>query len=123
MRAARDSDTDARPPQAVRLVPVEASTAAESTTYSAITPNAQIDLAFRVSGYVVDVRRTKGADGRTRAVEPGAAVTTGLVLARIRATIIRPSSTGRRAHTTNRVPVSTAEAALAEARGIHTSGI
>ena len=41
---------------------------AESTTYSAIiTPNAQVDLAFRVSGYVVDVRRTKGADGRTRA--------------------------------------------------------
>jgi HlyD family secretion protein len=80
------SDVDARPAKAVRLVAVEASTDAESTTYSAvITPNAQVELAFRVSGYVVDVRRTKGADGRIRAVEPGAAVTTGLVLARVRA--------------------------------------
>ncbi len=58
------SDTDARTPRAVRLVIVEASTDAESTTYSAvIAPNAQVDLAFRVPGYVVDVRRTKGADG------------------------------------------------------------
>ena len=72
------TDTNARTPKAVRLVTVEASTGAESTTYSAIiTPNAQVDLAFRVSGYVVEVRRTKGADGRTRALEPGATVTTG----------------------------------------------
>src|SRR5262249_25947053 len=79
------SDADARTPQAVRLVTVEASTGAESTTYSAIiAPNAQVDLAFRVSGYVVDVRQAKGADGRTRAVEPGAALTKGLVLARVR---------------------------------------
>src|SRR5262245_41592020 len=81
------ADPDARPPKAVRLVTVEASTGTNATTYSAvITPNAQVELTFRVSGYVVDVRRTKGADGRTRALEPGAAVTTGLVLARIRAT-------------------------------------
>ncbi|HEU4938538.1 MAG TPA: efflux RND transporter periplasmic adaptor subunit [Vicinamibacterales bacterium] len=80
------SDVDTRTAKAVRLVTVNASTGAESTTYSAIiTPNAQVDLAFRVSGYVVDVCRTKGADGRLRAVEPGAAVTTGLVLARVRA--------------------------------------
>src|SRR5262245_27214480 len=80
------TDTDARTPNAVRLVTVEASRGAESTTYSAIiAPNAQVDLAFRVSGYIVDVRRTKGPDGRTRAVEPGTAVTTGLVLARVRA--------------------------------------
>src|SRR4029453_12071094 len=82
-----DSDADARTPKAVRLVAVEASTGQESTTYSAIiAPNAQVDLAFRVSGYVVDIRQTKGADGRTRALEPGAAVTRGLVLARVRAT-------------------------------------
>ncbi|HEY1304218.1 MAG TPA: efflux RND transporter periplasmic adaptor subunit [Vicinamibacterales bacterium] len=80
------SATDARTPAAVRLVTVEASTGGDSTTYSAvITPNTQVDLAFRVSGYVVDVRKTKGADGRSRAVEPGAEVTRGLVLARIRA--------------------------------------
>jgi membrane fusion protein, multidrug efflux system len=80
-------DADARIPKAVRLMAVEASKGVEPTTYSAIiAPNAQVDLAFRVSGYVVDVRQTKGADGRIRALEPGAAVTTGLVLARIRTT-------------------------------------
>ena len=45
-----------------------------------------MDLAFRLSGYVVEIHRTKGADGRTRALEPGAAVASGLVLARVRAT-------------------------------------
>jgi RND family efflux transporter MFP subunit len=117
-----NSDTDARPPQAVRLVAVEASTAAESTTYSAIiTPNAQIDLAFRLSGYVVDVRRTKGADGRTRAVEPGAAVTTGLVLARIRAldyqTVVDRAQGAR---DESGAGVDAAEAALAEAHAAFT---
>src|SRR4029453_9660949 len=82
-----DSDADARTPKAVRLVAVEASTGAESTTYSAIiAPNAQAALAFRAPGYVVDIREVKGADGRTRAVEPGAAVTKGMVLGRVRTT-------------------------------------
>ena len=62
---------------------------AESTTSFRliITPNAQIDLAFRVSGYVVDVRQDeRRRDGRTRCSWSRApAVTTGLVLARIRA--------------------------------------
>ena len=100
--------------------------AAESTTYSAIiTPNAQVDLAFRVSGYVVDVRRTKGADGRTRAVEPGAAVTTGLVLARIRATDYQAVvDKAQGASDESGAGIDAAEAALAEAqRGIHASGI
>src|SRR5262249_9140574 len=70
---------DARSPKAVRLVAVESSPSAESTAYSAvITPNAQVDLVFRVAGYVVDVRRAPGADGRTRALEPGAVVTRGV---------------------------------------------
>jgi HlyD family secretion protein len=113
-----DSDTDARIPTAVRLVAVEASTGAESTTYSAvIAPNAQVDLAFRVSGYVVDVRRTKGADGRTRAVEPGAAVTTGLVLARVRTSdyqAVVDKAQGSRHESS--AGINAAEAALAEAQ-------
>src|SRR5215475_8696356 len=85
--AGRAANEDARSPTAVRLVTVESSTSDGSTAYSAvIAPNAQVDLAFRVSGYVVDIHRTKGADGRTRALEPGATVARGLTLARIRAT-------------------------------------
>jgi RND family efflux transporter MFP subunit len=57
----------------------------ESAKYSAIlTPNAQVDLAFRVSGYVVALYETTGADGRMRPLEPGAPVTSETVLARLR---------------------------------------
>jgi multidrug efflux pump subunit AcrA (membrane-fusion protein) len=116
------SDTDARTPKAVRLVTVEGSAGAESTTYSAvITPNAQVDLAFRVSGYVVDVRRTKAADGRTRAVEPGAALATGVVLARVRAIdyqAVVDKAQGARDESI--AGINGAEAALAEARAAFT---
>ena len=116
------SDTDAGTPKAVLLVAVEPSTRAPSTTYSAIiTPNAQVALAFRVSGYVVDVRQTKGADGRTRAVEPGAAVTTGLVLARVRTMdyqAIVDKAQGSREESA--AGIGAAEAALAEAQAALT---
>jgi HlyD family secretion protein len=116
------ADTDAPTPKAVRLVAVEASAGAESTTYSAIiAPNAQVDLAFRVSGYVVDIRRTKGADGRTRALEPGAAVTTGLVLARVRTTdyqAVVDKAQGSRNESS--ASVTAAEAGLAEAQAAFT---
>jgi multidrug efflux pump subunit AcrA (membrane-fusion protein) len=112
------TDANARNSQAVRLVTVESSTAAESTTYSAIiTPNAQVDLAFRVSGYVVEVRRTKGADGRTRALEPGAAVPRGLVLARVRTSdyqAVVDKAQGSRDESS--ASIDAAEAQLAEAR-------
>jgi RND family efflux transporter MFP subunit len=117
-----DSDVDARTPKAVRLVAVEASTGAEPTTYSAIiAPNAQVDLAFRVSGYVVDVRQTKGADGRTRALEPGATLTRGLVLARIRRTdyqVVVDRSRGSREEAG--AGITAAEAGLAEAQAALT---
>jgi RND family efflux transporter MFP subunit len=116
------SDVDARPAKAVRLVTVEASTSAQPTTYSAvITPNAQVNLAFRVAGYVVDVRRMKDADGRIRAVEPGAAVTPGVVLARVRAIdyqAVVDKAQGARGE--SRSGVDAAQASLAEARAAFT---
>ena len=112
------TDTNAHDPKAVRLVTVESSTGAESTTYSAIiTPNAQVDLAFRVSGYIVEVRRTKGTDGRTRALEPGAPVPTGLVLARVRTSdyqAVVDKAQGSRDESS--AAIDAAEAQLAEAR-------
>jgi multidrug efflux pump subunit AcrA (membrane-fusion protein) len=57
----------------------------EAAKYSAIlSPNAQVELAFRASGYVVELYQTTGADGRLRPLEPGAPVAAGTVLARIR---------------------------------------
>jgi len=72
-------------PKAVRMGSVGLSHESEPAKYSAIlTPNAQFDLAFRVSGYVVDLYQAAGADGRMRPPEPGAPVAAGTVLARVR---------------------------------------
>jgi RND family efflux transporter MFP subunit len=76
---------DSAPAKAIRVGTVSEVREAEAAKYSAIlTPNAQVDLAFRVSGYVVALYQTKGADGRLRPLEPGAHVVAGTVLARIR---------------------------------------
>ncbi|HJZ75369.1 MAG TPA: efflux RND transporter periplasmic adaptor subunit [Vicinamibacterales bacterium] len=82
---AGDVKADARSPKAVRLVSVESSDGVETTTYSVtLAPNAQVDLAFRIAGYVVDVRRLKTADGRSRELEPGDLLPSGTTLARVR---------------------------------------
>jgi multidrug resistance efflux pump len=74
-------------PKAVRLVAVELSSGPGPTTYSAIiAPNVQVDLAFRIPGYVVAIHQAQGADGRIRTLEPGEPVRSGLILASIRAT-------------------------------------
>ncbi len=76
---------DPAPAKAIRLGTVSLAREDEAAKYSAIlTPNAQVDLAFRVSGYIVQLYQTKGADGRVRPLEPGAPVVRGTVLARIR---------------------------------------
>jgi len=73
-------------PKAIRLVTVQLANDSEPAKYSAIiAPNAQVDLAFRVSGYVVRLHNIKGADGRIRPMEAGAPVNAGTVLARVRA--------------------------------------
>jgi multidrug efflux pump subunit AcrA (membrane-fusion protein) len=116
--ASRAANDEARSPTPVRLVAVESSSSAGSTAYSAvITPNAQVDLAFRVSGYVVDIHRTTGADGRTHALEPGATVARGLTLAHVRATdyqAVVDKAHGARDEASAGVTV--AEAGLAEAQ-------
>src|SRR4029453_8340256 len=114
----RDLNADARSPIAVRLVSVEASPRAGATVYSAvIAPNAQVDLTFRVSGYVVDIHRTPGPDGRTRALEPGATVAKGLVLARVRASCYQAAvDSARGAREESSAGVAAAEAGLAEAQ-------
>ena len=46
----------------------------------------QVTLAFKASGYVDEVLRRSGADGRMRAAQAGDRVTRGTVLARVRQT-------------------------------------
>jgi RND family efflux transporter MFP subunit len=57
----------------------------ETLRYSAsILPYAQVDLMFRSSGYVTNVRQVRGADGRTRDIGTGDYAEKGITLAHIR---------------------------------------
>jgi RND family efflux transporter MFP subunit len=80
------AEGDGATPKAVRMAVVESSKNPEPARYSAIiAPNAQVDLSFRISGYVVQLYQTKGADGRIRPLDAGAPVAAGTILARVRA--------------------------------------
>ncbi len=81
-----ESKIPSQPPRAVRLATVAPpQTSAETLRYSAsILPYAQVDLMFRSSGYVTNVRQVRGADGRTRNIGTGDYVEQGLTLAHIR---------------------------------------
>ena len=78
--------TPSQSPRAVRLTTVSASQMrGETLRYSAsILPFAQVDLMFRSSGYVTNVRQVRGADGRTRDIGTGDYVEQGVALAHIR---------------------------------------
>jgi len=82
----RGTRIPAQPPRAVRLATVAVpQTTGETLRYSAsVLPFAQVDLMFRSSGYVTNVRQVRGADGRTRDIGTGDYVEKGLTLAHIR---------------------------------------
>jgi RND family efflux transporter MFP subunit len=75
-----------QPARAVRIATVAApQMTGETLRYSAsILPYVQVDLMFRSSGYVTNVRQVRGADGRTRDIGTGDYVEQGLTLAHIR---------------------------------------
>jgi RND family efflux transporter MFP subunit len=75
----------AKPPIAVRLADVALYQSNEGLQYSAsLIPYAQVDVAFRTTGYVTEVRQIKSADGRTRNIGTGDYLKKGTVLAQIR---------------------------------------
>jgi RND family efflux transporter MFP subunit len=80
------AEIPSQPPRAVRLATVATpQMTGETLRYSAsILPYAQVDLMFRSSGYVTNVRLVRGADGRTRNIGTGDYVERGLSLAHIR---------------------------------------
>ena len=105
-------------PKAIRLVTVQLANDSETAKYSAIiAPNAQVDLAFRVSGYVVHLDQIKGADGRIRPLEAGAPVKAGTVLARVRSSDYQTVvDKARGARDEAEAGVHAAEAQLSEAQ-------
>jgi multidrug efflux system membrane fusion protein len=69
----------------VRLSPIEMYTPTQGQKYSAsILPNRQVNLAFKVNGFVESIHQVRGADGRTRSVDMGDVVRAGTVLAQVR---------------------------------------
>jgi RND family efflux transporter MFP subunit len=72
-------------PTPVRLAAVETYRPSQGQRYSAsVLPNRQVNLAFRVNGFVESIYQARGADGRSHAVDIGDVVKAGTVLATVR---------------------------------------
>lgn len=74
-------------PTAVKVAVVEHAPNAAGTHYSAqINPATQLDLSFKVGGYVESVARERGVDNKPRLLQEGDRVRAGMQLAAIRRT-------------------------------------
>jgi RND family efflux transporter MFP subunit len=69
----------------VKVKAVETHSSANTVRYSAsIKPAAQVDVAFKVSGYIDNIAREKDASGQWRYIQAGDIVSKGATLARVR---------------------------------------
>ncbi|MBV5279826.1 MAG: efflux RND transporter periplasmic adaptor subunit, partial [Actinobacteria bacterium] len=72
------------PPIPVRISVAELTAGVSGLRYSAnITPRKQVDMAFKVGGYVHEIANLPGPDGIMRDVRAGDRVRQGMVLARL----------------------------------------
>ncbi|HEX6649388.1 MAG TPA: efflux RND transporter periplasmic adaptor subunit [Pyrinomonadaceae bacterium] len=69
----------------VKVAAVELNAASTEVRYSAtIIPRTEVELAFKVGGYVDGLRKVRGVDGKVRDIQEGDRISTGAVLARVR---------------------------------------
>ena len=74
-----------KPAVPVRVAAVELNTASSEARYSAtIIPRTEVQLAFKVGGYVDALRKVRGVDGKMRDIQEGDRISVGTVLARVR---------------------------------------
>jgi len=72
-------------PVPVKVAAVELNTASTEAKYSAtIIPRTEVELAFKVGGYVDALRKVRGVDGKMRDIQEGDRITVGSALARVR---------------------------------------
>jgi len=72
-------------PVPVKVAAVELNSAGNGSRYSAtIIPRTEVELAFKVAGYVDALQKVRGVDGKMRDLQEGDRITTGAVLARVR---------------------------------------
>ncbi|MES9996613.1 efflux RND transporter periplasmic adaptor subunit [Desulfovibrio aminophilus] len=77
--------SDAPPPTPVRVLAVQPGSMTSGFKYSAsFVPRAQVEMAFKVGGYVEAILQVPGPDGKLRDVQPGDLVKAGALLARVR---------------------------------------
>jgi len=71
-----------KPAMPVKVAEVELHAADRGARYSAtIIPRTQVELAFKVDGYVEALQKVRGVDGQMRDLQEGDRITTGAVLA------------------------------------------
>ena len=74
-----------KPAMPVKVAEVELYTAGSGARYSAtIIPRTQVELAFKVDGYVEALQKVRGVDGKMRDLQEGDRIAAGAVLARVR---------------------------------------
>ena len=74
-----------KPATPVRVAAVELNGASSEARYSAsIIPRTEVQLAFKVGGYVDALRKVRGVDGKMRDIQEGDRLSVGTVLARVR---------------------------------------
>ena len=85
--ACSESEIAAAPPTAVQVEVVARAARSAATRYSAqIEPGTQVDLAFKVGGYVTTMTQVAGVDGTPRVLQEGDTVEIGTELASVRKT-------------------------------------
>ena len=68
-------------PVPVKVAAVEMNSARSEARYSAtIIPRTEVELAFKVGGYVDALQRVRGVDGKTRDIQEGDRINAGAVL-------------------------------------------
>ncbi len=74
-----------KPPMPVKVATVELHAANSGARYSAtIIPRTQVELAFKVDGYVEALQKVRGVGGEVRDIQEGDPIVAGAVLARVR---------------------------------------
>lgn len=80
-----NAETKENQPKPVKAKAVERYSSGGAVRYSAtIKPNTQVELAFKVGGYVESIARVRDANGQLRDIQAGDHVSRGTVLARVR---------------------------------------
>ncbi|MBV9958278.1 MAG: efflux RND transporter periplasmic adaptor subunit [Acidobacteria bacterium] len=107
-----------KPAKPVKVKAVELRSSVNSVRYSAsIRPNSQVDLSFKVGGYVDHLAQVRDAAGQPRSIQAGDIVLKGTVLARVwQSDYLAQVNQANAQVTEARTGLDTNHAQLAEAR-------